>query len=100
MCHLRSTEKKGIKNKKTKNRVRKALRHCIFLNISTEDQLPYRTKRNTAFYLTKLRIDFFLSLSFSFFLACLCYIPPLIFVTAQVPVKIALYKKNSVFIMI
>ena len=92
--------KKGIKNKKTKNRVSKALRHCIFLNISTEDQLPYRTKRNTAFYVTKLCIYFFLSL-FLFFFWLVCAIFPLsFFVTAQVPGKIALCKKNSVFIMI
>lgn len=56
----------------------------VFFYISTEDQLPCRTKHNKAFYVTKL---FSLCLS----LACLCYLS--IVVTAQVPVKLLCIKK-------
>lgn len=78
----------------------KAPRHCLFLYISTEDQLPCRTKHNKAFYVIK-QFLYFLSLSahyiFSFFflfftpsLTCLYF-----FVTAQVPVQLLF--KNIMF---
>lgn len=59
----------------------KAPRHCLFLYISTEDQLPCRTKHNKAFYVTKQFFSlslfspsslFFLSVS-PFSRACLVF---------------------------
>lgn len=75
----------------------KAPRHCLFLYISTEDQLPCRTKHNKAFYVTSsffflifpLCPPYLLFLSFPS-LACLYF-----FVTAQVPVQLLF--KNIMF---
>lgn len=75
----------------------KAPRHCLFLYISTEDQLPCRTKHNKAFYVIK-QFLYFLSLSahyiFSFFFFIL-YTFPDFPVTAQVPVQLLF--KNIMF---
>lgn len=78
----------------------KAPRHCLFLYISTEDQLPCRTKHNKAFYVIKQFFIFSLSLCplyllFLFFILYTFPDLPVFFVTAQVPVQLLF--KNIMF---